>query len=125
MYSDFSIAIHKLDPTPNTALPFTMKPGKRRPMLASRLLVPAAGDADVSGMLFGVGWWAPKKPSINDCVLVSVGYVDGSLRWQSFDGKKHGVRCVICVCACVHVRAHVCACVNFVAALTHLRPSQC
>jgi hypothetical protein len=94
LYADYTIATHKLDPTPGNSLPFTAKPGKRRPMVSSRLLCPVSASGNSSGLsssCFGVVWWTPKKPTISDCVFVSVGYVDGSLRWQSLDGKKHGV----------------------------------
>lgn len=94
LYADYTIATHKLDPTPGNSLPFTAKPGKRRPMVSSRLLCPVSSSGNSSGLsssCFGVVWWTPKKPTISDCVFVSVGYVDGSLRWQSLDGKKHGV----------------------------------
>jgi hypothetical protein len=97
VYADYSVATHKVDPTPSSSLPFTAKAGKRRPILSSRLLCPAAlaecgTTSGLSTSNFGVVWWSPRKPSISDCVLVTVGYVDGSLRWQTLDGKKHGVR---------------------------------
>jgi hypothetical protein len=66
-----------------------MKPGKRRALLAPRLLHPP--PPMLRSNVFALAWWTPKKPTMTDVLLVSAGYVDGGLRWQSLDCKKHGV----------------------------------
>jgi hypothetical protein len=101
IYEDGSFAPHKFEPfVPSSGLPFTFKPGKRKPMVHPRLA--SNGVRSISAQLppETVGFsgnitaiLAPlgKRATVNDAVIISVGAVDGGIRWQCVDGKRFGV----------------------------------
>lgn len=102
VYEDGSFAPHKFEPfVPSSGLPFTFKPGKRKPMVHPRLA--SNGVRSISahlppetvgfcGNIIGILVPATKRATVNDAVIINVGGVDGGIRWQCVDGKRFGVR---------------------------------